>query len=122
MIDANEFITAYLEKEWLNQSEKQFQEWLVREAKSRDWELIYHTWNSKNSAKGFPDLVMLKGNRQIYAELKSHKNRKGLSDDQKIWINHLRAITCQCGCGNKSNEVYVWYPKHKDQILEVLNG
>ena len=52
--------------------------------------------------------------RHIYAELKSLRNgRKAPSKFQKEWIGVLKSVgTC---------EVYVWYPKHKEEILKTLD-
>lgn len=55
--------------------------------------------------KGFPDLVLAKPGRLIFAELKGDRGR--LSAEQKAWINVLGATDA---------EVYVWTPD------EWLNG
>lgn len=50
----------------------------------------YHTWISKNSAAGFPDEVLVRPPRLIFAELKSDRGR--LSPDQQAWLEDLREI------------------------------
>ena len=59
---------------------------------------------------GFPDLVMVKPPRLIFAELKTEIGR--MSDKQAEWIADL------CGCG-----IYccrVWHPSDYDEIERIL--
>ena len=68
-------------------------------------------WISAISGEpGYPDLVLVRGNRLIFAELKSDKGR--LSPGQKEWIALLQGIP--------SIEVYVWRPKDWDEIEATL--
>ena len=61
--------------------------------------LGYHTWDSRRSQPGFPDLTLVKGSRLIFAELKSAKGKP--SPEQKEWLAALRGT---------SAEVYLWRP------------
>lgn len=72
--------------------------------------LYYHTWNSIHSAPGFPDCVLVKAPRVIFAELKSA--RGVLSDDQQRWIEALSACP--------GYEVFVWRPEDLERVREVL--
>lgn len=90
-------------------TEKAFQAQVVQLAKSLGW-LCYHTWNSIHSAKGFPDLVLVKGEQVIFAELKSETGK--VSPEQEAW---LEALTL---AGQK---VYTWRPRHWDHIVRVLS-
>ena len=60
--------------------------------------------------KGFPDLVMVKRARLIFAEVKSDTGK--LSPEQKDWIT---ALTCSMRC-----ECYIWKPENWDEIVEIL--
>lgn len=71
--------------------------------------LIYHTHNSKRSEAGFPDLVLVRGERVIFAELKTMKGK--VTPDQNKWLAALRRA---------EREVYVWRPDEWDAIHEVL--
>ena len=98
-------------------TEKKFTNRVAYEATNvYGWDLVYHTWNSKNSAAGFPDLVMVKGKRLIFAELKMNLpgKRKGkLSPHQEEWLAGLNKVP--------GIEVYTWwYPDDADEILKVL--
>lgn len=53
---------------------------------------------------GFPDLVMARGERLLFVELKSQKGR--LRTEQEVWIDALR-----CSAPFGTHEVYVWKPK-----------
>lgn len=45
---------------------------------------------AKRIGKGFPDLVMAKRNRVVFAELKSEKGP--VSEDQEEWLTVLRTV------------------------------
>jgi hypothetical protein len=89
-------------------SERRFQGQVVRLARLFGWS-TYHTWDSRRSDPGFPDLVMVRRPRIVWAELKSERGR--LTADQKAWIEELRA------CGQS---VYVWRPSSWREIEGVL--
>ena len=71
--------------------------------------LCYFTWTSVNSPPGFPDLVMIRAGRVIFAELKSQKGK--LSPRQEEWIG---------GLADAGAEVYVWRPADFETIKEIL--
>lgn len=62
--------------------------------------------------KGFPDLVMVRGQRLIFAELKVGKNK--LSAEQSQWIIDLTNLV------SMEVAVYSWTPKDWIDILKVL--
>jgi hypothetical protein len=70
----------------------------------------YHTWISKHSAAGFPDEVLVRGERLLFAELKREKGK--LSAEQEAWLEDLRRVP--------GVEVYVWRPGDMDEIAQVL--
>lgn len=61
--------------------------------------------------KGWPDLVLLKGDRLLFAELKGQKGL--LSEAQKEVIEHLQ---------DAGLLVYVWRPSDFNVIVEVLSN
>ena len=71
--------------------------------------LRYHTWLSQHSSAGFPDEVLVRPPRVIFAELKSESGH--LSGDQEEWLDAL----ARCG-----QEVYLWRPPMLDSITELL--
>jgi hypothetical protein len=90
------------------QTEAQFLAEVRTFAKSRGW-ATYHTYRSEHSGAGFPDLVMVKRPRVIFAELKSDRGR--VTDAQRAWIEELRA------CGQ---EAYIVRPKHWPMLKKLL--
>lgn len=81
----------------------------VREvALSYRW-LAYHTHRSDRSDPGFPDLVLVKADRVIFAELKSPNGR--LRTDQRTWLAALQ------GAGQ---EVALWRPADLPEVVAVL--
>jgi len=77
-------------------------------AKVLGW-ATYHTHNSQKSEAGFPDLVLTRRPRVIFAELKADRGK--LTDAQRAWLDELRA------CGQ---EAYVWRPKHWSAVEKLL--
>jgi hypothetical protein len=53
------------------------------------------------NARGFPDVVAVRGSRVVFVELKSDSGR--LSDDQRGWLDDVSAAGC---------EAFVWRPSH----------
>jgi len=94
--------------EFESQPEKTFQTWLVELAEAHGW-LVYHTYDSRRSQPGFPDLCMVRGQRIVFAELKSQKGRVAAS--QQNWLTALGATAV---------EVYLWRPSDREQIEETL--
>lgn len=88
------------------------QQWMaqVKElAGFRSWH-FYHTYNSRKSNPGFPDLVLMRAPRVIFAELKRDKGQ--LTLDQIVWKEGLE------GCPDV--EYYLWRPSDWQQVTEVL--
>ena len=87
--------------------EKHFQSLVVFYARSRGWR-VYHTYDSRRSEPGFPDLVLVR-NEVLYRELKAEKGR--LTDAQKAWGESL----------TKAGANYaVWRPSMIQQIYKEL--
>jgi hypothetical protein len=91
-----------------SQTEAAFMAQVIKFAKSRGW-ACYHVHDSRHSEPGFPDLVVVKRPRVIFAELKSDRGK--VTQAQRAWIDELRA------CGQ---EVYIWRPHHWQQIQKLL--
>lgn len=72
----------------------------------------YHTYRSKRSPAGFPDLVLVKPPRLIFAELKSDDGRT--TADQDEWLADLGRVPAA--------ETYVWRPGDLELIAEILAG
>lgn len=90
-----------------NLTEKQFQTQVLTTAQWLGWN-AYHTYDSRRSQPGFPDLVLVR-DRVIYAELKAE--RGSLSAEQRQWREWL----IEAGA-----EYYLWKPSHMDDIEQVL--
>lgn len=88
--------------------EADWQSTVVDTATRGGW-LHYHTYNSKHSAPGFPDLVLVRVPEVVVAELKAEDGR--VSADQQRWLDALAA----CGL-----EVYVWRPSDFAEVSARL--
>lgn len=93
------------------ETEKQFEAAVVEYAKLTGW-LVYHTRDSRGSVAGFPDLMMVRGDRLVVAELKTEKGR--VSPAQQQWLDAL-ALTCHRALG-----VYLWRPSDWSSIELLL--
>ena len=92
-----------------SQKEKDFMDDLVEKAGLVGW-MSYHTYDSRRSEKGFPDLVLVKPPVVVFAELKTDKGRT--SEEQRIWLEQLGLCT--------DIEVHLWRPSDWDEIEERL--
>lgn len=93
-------------------TEKQFMQKVIDLARLRGW-LVYHTFDSRKSEPGFPDLVCVHGRQQrvVYAELKADKGK--VSAFQERWLTELAATGA---------EVAVWRPADFEWVQRVLLG
>jgi len=92
------------------QTEKDFQEQVRQLALLCGFEHIFHTWDSRHSPAGFPDLIILKDGRMIVAELKREGEQP--SAEQYFWLLEFSKIP--------GAEVYLWRPSDWDSIAEIL--
>ncbi len=94
-----------------DQRESEFQSSVLEAATALGWKW-YHTRDSRHSPEGFPDLVLVKPPRVVFAELKTETGK--LSVDQLVWYGLL----LQC----PSVEVYAWRPRDMDEVIRILQG
>ena len=90
--------------------EKDWQRDVVNLAKTLGWTRVFHTFDSRRSTHGFPDLVIVR-DRVVYLELKREKTK--LTDEQKGWLRALRAAHA---------EAYIARPRDLEALAEVLTG
>ena len=89
-------------------SEKDWQRCVLDLAGVHGWQ-AYHTYDSRRSQPGFPDLVLWRRGELIFVELKTAKGRVSL--DQTRVIDGLEAA---------GQRVYVWRPDDFDYARTVL--
>lgn len=90
-------------------TEKQWQAQVEAWARRAGWR-TYHTFSSYGSAGGFPDLVMVRGERLIFAELKTEKGK--LSEKQQAWLDDL--------CRLPYASIRVWRPSDQLAVKAAL--
>ena len=90
-------------------SEKAFQEALRQAALAAGW-LYFHPQISLQSAPGYPDLTVVRGERLIFAELKMPG--KTPTAAQQRWLDALGSV--------EHVATHLWYPADLAQALEVL--
>lgn len=97
-------------------TEKQWQQRVVDFARLKRWK-VYHTFDSRHSAAGFPDLVLVRAPHIIFAELKTDRAASKLSPAQQMWIDAL----AECMPTNPHVEVYVWRPANWSDVRAILH-
>ncbi|KKM97470.1 hypothetical protein LCGC14_1167650 [marine sediment metagenome] len=102
----------------LELTERQWQAQIVKAAEAVGW-LCYHTYDSRRSQKGFPDLVLVKAPVIIFAELKvkpADVKAGKLTLEQDTWVRALAE------CSNLNLKVFVWRPNDWPEVERVLKG
>jgi len=74
------------------------------------WDVAYHTHDSRHSAQGFPDWVLIRGERAVILELKGSRGK--LSDAQALMLEIMRL--------HGKFEVYAFWPEDADLLAEVM--
>lgn len=100
------------------QTESQFQDTVTEYAGLQGWRWTHFRaaqtgkgWRTPlQGSRGFPDLVLVRDQRLIFAELKSQRGKKP-DQEQRAWLDALKAT---------SGEVYVWRPSDWDTIVGIL--
>jgi hypothetical protein len=89
--------------------EEQLQERVRELAEQYGWR-YFHVYDSRKSPEGWPDTVLLKGERAIIAELKSATGI--VTEAQHAWLTawgQVQHIAC-----------HVWRPEHLQEIETLL--
>jgi len=99
---------------WEKETEAHFQARVVGVAKYVGFKYVYHTYDSRRSPSGFPDLVLLNpaSRRLLFVELKSQRGKLTLA--QTLWRVALEAIV--------GVEYYTWKPSQWNELVRVLGG
>jgi hypothetical protein len=90
------------------ESEETFLRLVVQYARLMRW-LVYHTHDARASESGFPDLVFVRGETIIYAELKSRTGKR--TAEQELWASAL---------GAAGQVVHLWRPGDWNEIQLLL--
>ena len=91
-------------------TEKAFQATIIELATFLGWK-SFHAFDSRRSAGGFPDLVLVRGGRLVFAELK--KEGEQPRPDQVEWLTALERAGV---------EVYVWTIADWAEIAATLTN
>ena len=106
-------------------SEKEWQSTVLDLATLGGWR-SYHTFDSRRSAPGFPDLTLVRPPELVFAELKAEKGRT--TPEQEAWLEDLGVVS-QCimldaGGWRIGDEipvqVFVWRPSDFDEVRRIL--
>jgi Holliday junction resolvase len=92
-------------------SEAQLQETLRDALLYNGW-AYYHAYNSQRSPEGFPDIVAIKGQRLLVAELKDARRKPTTA--QVDWLTAFAHIS--------RVDAKLWRPAHLEEALELIQG
>lgn len=95
------------------QSEREFQAAVIELATACGWR-HYHTHDSRHSAAGFPDLVLVRRGVLIFAELKAENGK--VTPEQQAWIDALDQVDADEG----KMWALVWRPSDWPAIEAAL--
>jgi hypothetical protein len=70
--------------------------------------LAYHTYDSRRSVPGFPDLVIVGKDHMLYRELKTDRGR--VSEEQDLWLEALHHVGA---------DAKVWRPRDWPQRIHA---
>lgn len=93
----------------LTATEAEFQAAVIEMAHVTRWR-VYHTHDSRRSPHGFPDLVLVRKERLVFAELKSEYGR--VTVPQLHWLDALEQVP--------GVEAFLWRPHNWAEIEKVL--
>lgn len=68
----------------------------------------WHDNDSRRNTAGLPDLLLVRRDRLVFAEIKGPKGKA--SPEQKTWLAALGGAV----------EAYLWFPKDWPDVLRVL--
>lgn len=74
-------------------TEREFQQRIVQVAGWYRWK-VYHTYDSRRSEPGFPDLILCRPPELLAVEVKAERGR--LSHAQREWLDRLGACGVEC--------------------------
>jgi hypothetical protein len=105
----------------LRPDEASFQSVVVETARLAGWRVAHFRaaktskgWRTPVTADGagWPDLVLVRPPRLIFAELKSERGE--VRPNQTEWLDVLRLLPAA--------ETYLWRPSNWDELVEILTG
>lgn len=104
-------------------SERDWQNQVIQLAKLYKWKVhaerparTKHGWKTPIQGDvGFPDLVLVRGDRLIFAELKTQKGQ--LSQEQENWYIALSSVAYE---REEHIQVEVWRPKDFEEVQKIL--
>jgi hypothetical protein len=96
-------------KQAQEEAETPFMNRVIAYAKQAGWTL-YHTHDSRRSAPGFPDLILMRPGEIIAAECK--RNSEKPSPEQVVWLSLFATLP--------NGEACVWRPRDEAAILARL--
>ena len=94
-------------------SEKVWQAEVMDMAIRHGW-IAYHTFDSRRSEPGFPDLVLAHpGHGILFCELKTNSGK--LTEDQEFWLQFLKVAAATGQVGTQ-----VWRPTNLESVTDIL--
>jgi Holliday junction resolvase len=70
-------------------TERELQQAVLDLARTHSWK-AYHTFDSRRSEPGFPDLIAIRGERLLAIEFKSEKGK--VTPEQSAWLDAFRDV------------------------------
>lgn len=102
-------------------TEAEWQADVVRTAGQLGW-WTYHPLDSRGSQSGWPDLVLIREHRIVFAELKRESGQ--VKPAQLVVLAMLRTVAgfVNAATGAETIAVRVWRPSDRDDVLRTLQS
>jgi hypothetical protein len=107
-------IEKVMEAEFRSVSETKFTDEVRRLARTLGW-FEYHTYNSRRSTAGFPDLALVREPWLVFAELKTEIGN--VTPSQFAWLREMQTVADHAD----NVWVWVWRPHDMEGIARFLN-
>ena len=88
-----------------------FTQQVIDLAKLRGW-FVYHTWNSRHSQPGFPDLILIRPETHELLALELKREGKKATEEQELWLALFGDV--------RDVQSYCWTPSHWRLMEEAL--
>ncbi len=111
------------ELRWRDETEADLTGWILNVARLCGWRVAHFRpartnagWRTpvQGDGAGFPDLILVRGDRLIAAEIKRELPSHRATAEQHVWLDAFALIP---GCGS-----FVWRPSHRSQIGALLSA
>lgn len=87
--------------------------------KKNYWTLAYHTYDSRRSQKGLPDLILIHPRRGILLIVETKKEGEYPKTEQRLWLAAFEVVAAHAPT---VIIVKLWRPSDRPEVVDTLGG